>query len=190
VPIHDARDQLFEAAERVLVREGPNALTSRAVTLEAGCAKGVLHRHFADFDAFLAELVRDRISWLEKEAAVLRMSAGTATVAGNLTRALTALFGPVTLAIVGLVTSRDGLLARLRPSTPTGIPLLTEGAGFLASYLRAEQELGRLAAKADVDVLALTLVGTGHLMFAGGPPPGADAVRKVVTTSVAGYLPA
>ena len=62
---HDSRNfsilqcskQLFAAAERVLVRDGPDALTSRAVTTEAGCAKGVLHRHFADFDAFLAELV-------------------------------------------------------------------------------------------------------------------------------------
>ena len=57
VAIRDVREQLFDAAERVLLRDGPSALTSRAVTTEAGCAKGVLHRHFADFDAFLAELV-------------------------------------------------------------------------------------------------------------------------------------
>ena len=45
--IRDAREQLFAAAERILLRDGPNALTSRAVTTEAGFAKGVLHRHFA-----------------------------------------------------------------------------------------------------------------------------------------------
>ncbi len=61
VAIRDAREQLFDAAERVLLRDGPNGLTSRAVTTEARCAKGVLHRHFADFDAFLAELMLDRI---------------------------------------------------------------------------------------------------------------------------------
>src|SRR2546423_14869836 len=61
VAIRDPRQQLFDAAERILLRAGPSALTSRAVTAEAGCAKGVLHRHFADFDAFLAELVLDRI---------------------------------------------------------------------------------------------------------------------------------
>ena len=32
VAIRDARAQLFDAAERVLLRAGPNALTSRAVT--------------------------------------------------------------------------------------------------------------------------------------------------------------
>src|SRR6202451_4142304 len=69
VRILDAREQLFGAAERVLLRDGPNALTSRAVTTEAGCAKGVLHRHFADFDAFLAELVLDRIARIGGQAA-------------------------------------------------------------------------------------------------------------------------
>ncbi|MEY9997042.1 hypothetical protein ABIE67_009074 [Streptomyces sp. V4I8] len=42
VHLRDARQQLFDAAERVLLRDGPNGLTSRAVTDEAGCAKGVL----------------------------------------------------------------------------------------------------------------------------------------------------
>lgn len=40
VAIRDVREQLFAAAERVLLRDGPSALTSRAVTSEAGCAKG------------------------------------------------------------------------------------------------------------------------------------------------------
>src|SRR5438874_11369332 len=93
IRIRDVREQLFAAAERVLLRDGPNALTSRAVTTEAGCAKGVLHRHFADFDAFLAELVLDRIARIGIQAAALRDSAGTGTVAGNLTDALMDLFG-------------------------------------------------------------------------------------------------
>jgi len=62
VAIRDPRGQLFDAAERVLLRDGVSALTSRSVTAEAGVAKGVLHRHFADFDAFLAELTLDRIA--------------------------------------------------------------------------------------------------------------------------------
>src|SRR6202142_3635299 len=100
VALRDAREQLFEAAELVLLRDGPAMLTSRAVTQEAGVAKGVLHRHFADFDAFLAELVLDRIARLGTQADALRASAGTGTVTGNLTAALTELFGPVAIAIV------------------------------------------------------------------------------------------
>ncbi|MGH9072330.1 MAG: TetR family transcriptional regulator, partial [Acidimicrobiales bacterium] len=62
VVLSDALEVLFEAAERVLLRDGPSALTSRAITTEAGVAKGVLHRHFADLDAFICELVVDRIA--------------------------------------------------------------------------------------------------------------------------------
>jgi len=45
VAIRDPRGQLFDAAERVLLRDGLSGLTSRAVTTEAGVAKGVLHLH-------------------------------------------------------------------------------------------------------------------------------------------------
>ena len=192
VALRDARQRLFDGAERVLLRDGPNALTSRAVTTEAGCAKGVLHRHFADFDTFLAELVSDRIARVEGQAAVLRGSAGTGTVAGNLTGALTALFGSVAVAIVGLVISRDDLRSRLRQATPVGVPVLTEATAMIASYLAAERELGRIANDADVGTLAPTLVGAGHLLFAGreATPPEAAAVHKVVTTVIAGVVPA
>jgi len=190
VAIHDARDQLFDAAERVLLRDGPHALTSRAVTTEAGCAKGVLHRHFADFDAFLAELVLNRIARIDDQTAALRTSAGTGTVADNLARALTDLFGSVAVAIVGLIISRDDLRARLRRTTPIGIPLLTEATAMIASYLIAERELGRIAADADVDTLAPTLIGTGHLLFADrkSTPPEAGAVDKVVTAVITGVV--
>ena len=188
VAIRDVREQLFDAAERVLLRDGPNALTSRAVTTEAGCAKGVLHRHFDDFDAFLAEFVLDRIGRMAPQAAALRESAGTGTVAGNLTGALTALFGSVAVAIVALITFRDELRARLRQAWPAGVPVLTEAAVMIASYLSAERELGRIAADADVDTLAPTLIGAGHLLFADRTtaPPEAGAVRKMVTTVIAG----
>lgn len=190
VSLRDARRQLFDAAERVLLRDGPSALTSRAVTMEAGCAKGVLHRHFDDFDGFLAELVLDRVARLDEQAAALRAAAGSGTVAGNLSNALTDLFESVAVAIVGLVTSRDGLRARLREVSPTGIPLLTEATAMIASYLHAERDAGRIAADADVGTLAPTLIGTGHLLFADrtSAPPDADTVLKVVTTVVAGVV--
>jgi AcrR family transcriptional regulator len=187
VAIRDAREQLFDAAERVLLRDGPNALTSRAVTTEAGCAKGVLHRHFTDFDAFLAELVLDRIARLRAQSAALHATAGTGAVADNLTRALTDLFGSVAVAIVTLVISRDALRARLREAGVTGVPLLSDAAAMIAAYLADECELGRLAADTDAETLALTLVGATHLLYTGAQdtPPDAAAVHKIVSTVIA-----
>jgi AcrR family transcriptional regulator len=190
VAIRDVREQLFGAAERVLLRAGPQGLTSRAVTTEAGCAKGVLHRHFADFDAFLAELVLNRIGRMDTQAAALRGAAGTGTVAGNLTDALTALFGSVAVGIVGLLAFRDKLRARLRETIPAGVPVLTEGTIMIAEYLAGERDLGRIAAGADVDGLAPILVGTVHLIAAGrdGAPPDAAEIRRAVDTVMAGVL--
>ncbi|MQY27957.1 TetR/AcrR family transcriptional regulator [Nocardia aurantia] len=190
VAIRDVRRQLFDAAERVLLREGPSGLTSRAVTAEAGFAKGVLHRHFEDFDAFLADFVLDRAERMDTQAAALRDAAGTGTVVGNLTDALTALFESVAVAVVALVTFRDELRSRLRQSWPAGVPILTEGAIMIGDYLTAEVELGRIAPAAEVDALAPMLIGTGHLLFADrtGRRPDPDAVRRAVANVVGGVL--
>lgn len=188
VALRDARAQLFDAAERVLLRAGPSALTSRAVTAEAGVAKGVLHRHFADFDAFLAEFVLDRIGRMDSQTAALRDAAGAGTVAGNLADALIALFSSVAVAMVSLVTFRDDLRARLRDTWPAGVPVLTDAVSLVGDYLAAERELGRIAANADVDTLAPTLIGATHLLFAdrGAALPEPEAVRRVVSTVIAG----
>lgn len=189
VHLRDARQQLFDAAERVLLRDGPNGLTSRAVTDEAGCAKGVLHRHFTDFDAFLTELVLDRAARLETQARALREAAGTGTVTDNLTGALTALFGPVPMAIIPLVTFRDELRTRLRQARPGGgVAILADVTTAITAYLTDERDMGRIAADADIDSLALSLVGGGHLLFVDrdpGPPTTA-AVNRLVTTVLAG----
>lgn len=190
VAIREVRAKLFDAAERVLLRDGPAGLTSRAVTAEADVAKGVLHRHFADFDAFLADLVTDRIARLDTQAVALRESAGTGTVTGNVTDALTELFGPMALSIVGLLIYRDGLRARMRDSHPAGIPYLAEGVLMLAAYLAAERDSGRIAADADVNTLALMLIGSGHMLFAGqsGALPDRDAVHEVVEAALVGAI--
>ncbi|MFF1923292.1 TetR/AcrR family transcriptional regulator [Streptomyces sp. NPDC058221] len=192
VHLRDARQQLFDAAERVLLRDGPNELTSRAVTEEAGCAKGVLHRHFDDFDAFLTELVLDRAAQLETQARTLREAVGTGTVADNLSGALTTLFGPVPVAIIPLITFRDELRARLRQARPGGgLAILTQITAAVCAYLADERGIGRIAADADIDSLTLSLVGGGHLLFADRDPdpPATATVDKLVTTALAGVLP-
>jgi AcrR family transcriptional regulator len=190
VAIRDPREQLFDAAERVLLRDGPNALTTRSVTAEAGCANGVLHRHFADFDAFLTGLVVDRIARIGVQASALCDAAGTGTVIGNLTEALTEIFGPVAVAIVALITFRDDLRARLRQAGLGRVPLMAQASEMVTSYLAAEQDLGRIGDEADIATLALTLIGAGHLLFAGreGTPPEAEDVRKVVVTVIAAVV--
>jgi AcrR family transcriptional regulator len=190
VALRDVRQQLFGAAERILLRDGPSALTSRSVTDEAGVAKGVLHRHFDDFDGFLAALVHDRAARIRDQSVTLRGSAGTRTVAGNIADALADLFGSVADQILALVIFRDGLRARLRETWPRGIPLTREIAAMIGDYLTLERDLGRVAVDADIPVLAPMLVGAVHLQFAGrdGEPPSPAAVEAMTATALAAVL--
>jgi AcrR family transcriptional regulator len=188
VALRDARRQLFAAAERILLRSGPSALTSRSVTDEAGVAKGVLHRHFTDFDDFLAEFVLDNVNRLDVHVTALQQSAGTGDVVASLTEALSGVFGSTAVAVVDLVSSRATLRARLSDTWPAGVPVLTDAAALIASYLEDERAHGRIAAKADVDTLAAMLIGTCHLLYAGAldTPPAASEVRRVVAAVLAG----
>jgi AcrR family transcriptional regulator len=191
IALRDARAQLFAAAERVLVRDGPSGVTSRAVTDEAGVAKGVMHRHFSDFDEFLVELIRARIARLDNQAGEFDAIVGKGTLVANLAVVLTDIFTPTTLGLVALINSRDALRTHLRATTPRGIPIFTEASSMLVTYLAAERTLGRLIPSADLETLAFTLVGTGHLLFAGelGALPDASAVEEVVASIVVGVEP-
>jgi AcrR family transcriptional regulator len=180
VALRDIREQLFEAAERILIRDGPNALTSRSLTTEAGVAKGVLHRHFADFDDFLVGLAQRELARIADRGELLWAAAGIGTVATNITTALTDLFGPVLVGIMGLVISHDELRRRLRAAGSVGLPVATEAAGIVSSYLSAERILGRIPAGADIDTLAAMLVGAAHLFAAGrdGLPLDDDVIER------------
>ncbi|MCQ0020501.1 hypothetical protein [Actinomadura madurae] len=61
---------------------------------------------------------------------------------------------------------------------------------MVAAYLAAERDLGRIAPDAEVEVLAPTLLGAGHLQYAdrASPAPDPEAVRKTVTTVIGGVL--
>ncbi|HET9104660.1 MAG TPA: TetR/AcrR family transcriptional regulator [Solirubrobacteraceae bacterium] len=162
-PIHDIREQLLAASQRLLLRNGPDALTSRAVTTEAGVAKGILHRYFPDFDAFLVALAVTDMERLDSLSNEMRAAAGEGTVAGNIARMLVAALTPATIHIINLVCSRHELRERLRLTTPRGIPLAAEITRMVAAYLTAERGLGRIAITTDVDMLAVLLVGGAHL---------------------------
>ena len=186
VPMRDAEQQLFAAAERVLLRDGLGALTSRSVTAEAGVAKGLVHRHFADFDAFLSGLVLDRIARLERQATALVASVGQGVIVDRLTEALVELFSPVTVSIVGLIVARPALRGRLREAGAARIPLLGEGTEMIRVYLVAEQQRGRLPGGADVRAIAPLLIGAVHLLYTEqeSAPPDSAEVHKIVRTAI------
>ncbi len=154
-----------------------------------GDLSGVVHRHFVDFDTFLAELILDRAAQLDATATEV---AGSGTVIDNLTEALTAVFTPFAVAVVALVITRDGLRERLRQAVTARFPLLAEGTAMVTGYLTEEQALGRVATTTDVPTLSHMLIGSVHLLFSDreSGAPETEALRKVVATVMQGTVQA
>jgi AcrR family transcriptional regulator len=188
VAIPEVGEQLFAAADRVLARDGPAGLTTRAVTAEAGVANGVLHRHFRDLDEFLAAFVGSRLEAIADGAAALPGRAGHATVAGNLTEATVAVFGASAQALMSLVAAKPELSQALEHATGRAGGLGDIERHF-AAYLDTEKKLGRIGPGADTEALALTLLGTVHHLVTtrrADAPGLCRQVRRIVAALVAG----
>ncbi|MFB6632047.1 TetR/AcrR family transcriptional regulator [Streptomyces sp. NPDC056362] len=183
----DVRERLFAAAERIVEREGPGALTSRAVTTEADCAKGLLHAHFAGLDDFVGQLCLDRFARTADRARALSESAGKGTVSGNLNAVVLAFFDGGGPALSGLALTRPAAAQRFREALEAGAPGFAAIQEAVADYVEAERTLGRVAATADPHTVALAVVGTAHHLlmttWPGAPDPRA-AMRRLVAALV------
>ncbi|MEW2270416.1 TetR/AcrR family transcriptional regulator [Streptomyces griseofuscus] len=185
----DVRERLFAAAERVVERDGPGALTSRAVTTEAGCAKGLLHTHFAGLDEFVAELCLDRFARTAAKAGALTGLAGQGTVVRNLDAVVRALFDSGGPALSGLAMTRPGAAVLIRGALEGGAPGFAAIQEAVTGYLEAEQRLGRVAGSVDPGTAALAIVGTGHHLLMTswpGTPDPRPAMTRLVAALVDG----
>jgi AcrR family transcriptional regulator len=183
---------LFEATDRLLARDGPAGLSTRAITSEAGVANGMLHRHFRDLDAFLTEFAGSRLAALADSAASLPSRAGHGSVAGNLTDATLALFGPSALALMSLVAARPDLRHAVEHGAVPAMGGISDVESQFAAYLDAEKALGRIAPGADTQALAFTLIGAVHHLVLTNPaslPDLPQRVARIVAALTAGLGP-
>ncbi|MEV3971436.1 TetR/AcrR family transcriptional regulator [Streptomyces sp. NPDC050698] len=183
----DVRERLFAAAERVVEQGGPGALTSRAVTAEAGCAKGLLHAHFAGFDEFVAELCLDRFARTATQARELARLVGQGAVARNVEAVALALFDSGGLALSGVAMARPAAALRIREALEGGAPGFTAIQDAVTRYLAEEQKLGRVAKTLVPHTVALAVVGTAHHLLMTGWP-GAPDPRPAMTALVEALL--
>jgi AcrR family transcriptional regulator len=181
VAIPELRQQLFTAAERVILRDGPGRLSGRAVTTEARVAAGLLYAHFTDLDDFLAAYAVDRSFVVTAAAGHLTARAGTGDPAANLADALLAIPRDPLAALARLLVLRPDLARRVHDvlGEAAALDAIEQAA---AAYLAAERGLGRLAAGTDPEAVALALTGTLHHLVLTGDDP--DRLRPAITALV------
>ena len=199
-PPSRTREQLVDAAERVLRARGLARATTKEIAREAGYAEGTLYLHFAD-KLDLVRAVHERLlpGFIEM-VSHLPERAGTGTVEGNLTdlaRGALGLYRDM-LPLGSSLFADPELLERFRA-------LLADRGGGphrawepVVAYLRAEQALGRVDREADPAAATLLLLGAcQQLVFVelmAGPevlpfrdPP--DPAPALVATLLAGLSP-
>jgi AcrR family transcriptional regulator len=193
----ETRERIVEAAEQVLRSKGYARATTKEIARAAGVSEGTLYNHFeSKEDLWLCVLSSQRLPGFIALVLSFRERAGSATIRDNLEEiARTALaFYLQSVPMGATVQAEPELLARLREV------LLQRNAGphkaneSVASYLRAEQDLGRLRKDVNPDAAAYLLLGAcfqrAHwLQFLGEDIPEGMEVRfanEIVETLLQG----
>lgn len=157
------RTYLLDAAHRVIATRGLAAASTRHIATEAGVAGGTLYNYFDDRVELIAATILRRAHVLAQPISQLAERAGTRTVETNLTwfaRRADAVLEEL-VPLIAATFGEPDLLARLRDELADSDPSHLATAG-LVDYLRAEQDLGRVAAGIDPDAAADTIVSLGH----------------------------
>ena len=165
----DLRSSLVEHARRLIARDGPQALTMRALAAEAGCALGLPYKVFADRRELVAEIVRTELERLVAAGDQLVARAGEQDVEANLAWYAGAILDSPAVALASQVMADRSLADRFAQEAHQA----GKGPGgfqeAFARYLGSEQDRRRVAVEVDVDAVAFFLAGAVHNLVVSGP---------------------
>ena len=150
LPAIDQRERLLVATEELLCSRGLACVTTRDIARAANVAEGALYHHFSDKARLILEVVLHGVGEFREVLDSLPLQVGQNTVQKNLERVLESAFH-FHHRIASLVCSLfadQKLLGRVRSSMNERCIGPGRTASILAAYLRAEQRLGRVSAKA------------------------------------------
>jgi AcrR family transcriptional regulator len=191
------RRRIIEAADTLIREHGLAGATTREIARAAGCAEGSIYVHFEDKIDLVIAVIVEREPYFA-ELMELPSRAGEDTVEANLVPWVEELLKlvrdnqPIFYALMGDRSVFVRFKERLR-ERETG-PVAVFGAA--ATYIRAEQELGRLDERAHPDVVASILIGAcrdqvlTHALAGKAPVDPALFARELVHTIVFGLAPA
>jgi AcrR family transcriptional regulator len=194
------REQILDAATSVIHNIGLGHSTTREIAQAAGLSESALYRHFADKAELFLCVIGERVPQLVAALKDLPGRAGQRTVRGNLEEIarLALPFYDQNLPIAASLFAEPELLSRHQAQLRSKNMGPHRAVEQLGVYLRAEQRLGRVEPRADVEAAASLLLGSclGRALmrrFMGQEdPPDADErfVKAIVRTLLAGLAPA
>jgi AcrR family transcriptional regulator len=173
------RAELVAYAQRIVERDGPGALTMRALAAEAGCAVGLPYKVFASRKELVAELIHADFRRLRDGFERVIGGAGTGTVAGHLAEYAELLLGSPSVALMAEI-GRDAEVFDAIVAYAAEIGLPPSLAHTVEAYLAAEKPLGRVDPAVDERAFGFVISGAIHNLLVSGeayPRPASPALR-------------
>jgi len=196
----DQKEKLIAATERLLSSQGLGCVTTRDIARAAKVAEGALYHHFGDKAELILSVVLHQLGDFPDVLQSLPLQVGQNTVEKNLARVLESAFA-FHFRMAPLVCSLfadQALLARVRNMMNERSMGPGRSTSVISAYLRAEQQLGRVANAAEPETVAgLMLAASFNTamcdhFFHGGSAGEAKAhrqLRDAVRALVAGLEP-
>jgi len=151
------RDQILDAALKVLRERGPARATTKEIARVAGCSEGSLYNHFENKESLFVAVIMERLPPFVALLKSLLERAGEGSVRDHLeevARTAVAFYieaMPLAAAALAAPDMRESL--RRQNAGPH------RGNEMLAIYLRLEQRLGRIHRNISPDAAAALLLG-------------------------------
>lgn len=151
------RERILDAAADILRTRGVAHATTKEIAHATGVSEPTLYKYFGDKERLLLAVLRERVPGLSR----VSVCPGTGDVEENLAVLAHAALEFYQRSIPMLAA----LLADPQRMAAHRAAMSQHGAGpdkaiaIFADYLRAEQDLGRIAADADPDASASLLIG-------------------------------
>ena len=196
----DQKEKLIAATERLLSSQGLGCVTTRDIARAAKVAEGALYHHFGDKAELILSVVLHQLGDFPDVLQGLPLQVGQNTVEKNLARVLESAFAfhfRMAPLVCSLFADQE-LLARVRNMMNERSMGPGRSTSVISAYLRAEQQLGRVAPAAEPETVAgLMLAASFNTamcdhFFQGGSGGEAKAhrqLREAVRALVVGLGP-
>jgi len=155
-PAIDQKEKLIAATERLLSSQGLGCVTTRDIARAAKVAEGALYHHFGDKAELILAVCSHQLGDFPDVLQSLPLQVGQNTVEENLARVLESAFA-FHFRMAPLVCSLfadQALLARVRNMMNERSMGPGRSTSVISAYLRAEQQLGRVANAAEPETVA------------------------------------
>ncbi|MEU4314430.1 TetR/AcrR family transcriptional regulator [Nocardia sp. NPDC024068] len=151
------RERILDAAADLLRTRGVAHATTKEIAQATGVSEPTLYKYFGDKEQLLLAVLRERLPGPARGA----VRPGSGVVADNLTELAHAALGfyRESIPMLGALLADPRRMAAHRTAMREHDAGPDKAVTAFAQYLRAEQELGRIAAGADPEAVASLLVG-------------------------------